>query len=114
MDQVIGLVRRYLGIDHPGLTGRRCVIVGVMRGPTPDERVTLKDDEVIGEVRADDVIEFAPLVHGEGPGLPPNVEVIEAAPGFRTERGESASWVTSDAHPWEFEPRLCQRPDVRP
>ena len=111
---MIGSVRRYLGLDHAGLTGHRVVIVGVMRGRLPDERVTLTDDAAIGEVRADDVVEFAPLLFGEGPELPSNVEVIEPAPGFRSERGERASWVTSDASPWEFEPPLCQRPDDAP
>lgn len=114
MDKVIGSVRRYLGLDHPGLTGRRCVIVAVLRGPSPDEQTTLVDDESIGTVRPTDVIEFAPLVHGDGPELPPNVEVIHPAPGFQSERGERASWITSDARPWEFEPPLCPRPDDRP
>ena len=106
MERVIGSTRRYLGMDHPGLTGTRVVIVAVLRGPSPDEREILRDDAAMGIVRADDVIEFAPLVRGYGAELPRGFEVIEAAPGLRTERGERASWATSDAKPWEFEPPI--------
>ncbi|MBI3844527.1 MAG: hypothetical protein HY292_07780 [Planctomycetes bacterium] len=107
MEKVIGSTRRYLGTAHDGLCGTRVVIVSVQRGG--DNGVILRDDAAVGTVRPDDVIEFAPIIHGDGPELPSNITVIDPAPGFQTERGERASWITSDARPWEFEPPLAHR-----
>ena len=106
MERVIGSIRRYLGIDHLGLTGRRVVIVAVLRATSADEQEILHDDALIGPVRADDVMEFAPLIRDDGPPLPPGIAVIEPAAGLRTERIERASWVTSDGSPGKFEPSI--------
>jgi hypothetical protein len=83
MDQIIGAIRRYTGSYHAGITGHRVVIVAVHRGADPDERTILRDDASIGSLRADDVVEFAPLIRaGDG--------------------SERRSFVTSDGSPDEL------------
>ena len=82
--RIIGSVWRYAaGGYHTGLIGYRAVIVAVHRG-TPDDKFILTDDESIGAVQPDDIVEFAPI--------------IEERDG--TER---RSWITSDAKPHELE-----------
>lgn len=77
--QIIGSTRIYTGDAHFWAKGQPVLIHAVHRGD-PDDGAILTDDRLIGELRPDDVVEFAPLT---------------------TEKDGNvrASWVTSDARP---------------
>lgn len=79
---IIDSTRVYTGDTHPWAKGKPILIRSVHRGH-PDDGQILEDDELIGELRPDDIVEFAPLI---------------------TEKDGSvrASWVTSDARPDEL------------
>lgn len=79
---IIGSERRYVGRAHPWAAGLRVKIVSVLRGPGENPEL-LREDRDIGALRADDVVEFVPLVEEEG-----------QAPRW--------SWVSSDARPDEL------------
>lgn len=79
--QIIGSVRVYQGRTHSWASGKPVLIRAVHRGG--DDGKVLEDDEQIGELRPDDIVEFAPLVR-------------------EPDGSERPSWVTSDARPEEL------------
>ena len=82
--RIIGSVWRYAaGGHHTGLIGYRAVIVAVHRGTT-DDKFILTNDESIGRVLPEDIIEFAPIV-------------------CERDGTERRSWITSDAKPDEMD-----------
>ena len=81
---IIGSRRRYVGLWHPGLRGLLVQIVAVHRGSDPDSKEILTDDEDIGELRPDDLVEVAPVIVENGK--------------------ERVSWVTSDCRPEQLHP----------
>ena len=81
--RIIGSTRIYTGDTHPWAKGQPVLLRAVHRGD-PDDGVILTDDELIGELQPDDIVEFVPFVAEPGVGTRP-------------------SWVTSDARPDELE-----------
>lgn len=79
---IIGSTRIYTGDTHPWAKGKKVVIRFVHRGG-PDDGQILESDELIGELRPGDVVEFAPVI---------------TEPDGTTR----VSWVTSDATPDEL------------
>lgn len=80
MEKIIRTIRRYTGRGHAWLHGERVVVVAVHRDDT-----VLRADRMIGQLRADDWVEFVPLMPDD-------------------EGGEQISWVTSDTLPHELGP----------
>lgn len=58
---IIGSIKRYTHGPHAWAVGLKVQIVAVHR----DDRI-LRDDEEIGELRPDDLIEFRPWMETEG------------------------------------------------
>jgi len=81
---LIRSIRRYTGLTRPTIRGQRVVVVAVHRGDV-DNGVVFRDDESIGELLAEDRIEFAEIV-------------------TETDGRERATWVTADAAAWELGP----------
>lgn len=73
---LIRSIRRY--------TGKRVVVVALLRGDI-DNGAIFRDDESIGQLLADDRLEFA--------------EIVADADG-----SERTTWVTADAAAWELGP----------
>ncbi len=82
--EIIGTRWIYTGTAHRWATGQEVLVVAVIRGGDDDGQV-LRNDAEIGELRPDDVVEFAPIIR-ERDGT------------------ERPSWVTSDAAPEELVP----------
>ena len=81
--RIIGSTRIYTGDTHRWAKGQPVLIRAVHRGD-PDDGVILTDDDQIGVLQPDDIVEFVPFVAEPGGGTRP-------------------SWVTSDARPDELE-----------
>lgn len=80
---IIGSVWKYAGDFHRGLRGYQAVVLAVHRGSV-DDKAILTDDESIGAIRPDDIVEFAPIIR-------------------ERDGRERRSWITSDARPDELE-----------
>jgi hypothetical protein len=80
--RIIGSSRIYTGDAHSWANGQLVLIRAVHRGD-PDDGVILTDDRLIGELQADDVVEFVPFVTEPDGTIRP-------------------SWVASDARPDEL------------
>ena len=79
--KIIGTRMKYVGTAHRWAMGQEVLVIAVHRGG--DDGQVLQDDAEIGELRSDDVVEWAPFIR-EADGT------------------ERPSWVTSDAKPDEL------------
>jgi len=84
--KIIGTTTRYLGIDHPYLTGKKVIIVAIHHGALihPDDYTILRCDEDISAAG----------------GLDTDADIVEVAPVHADRR---VSWVTSDARVEDLE-----------
>lgn len=78
MAKFIGSRRRYIGTYHRWATGQKILILAVHRGG--DDGQILQDDAEVGELRPDDVIEWAPFVRERDGTLRPSFVTSDATP----------------------------------
>ena len=87
---IIGSLRTYVGDVHPGLRGEVVQIVAILRGASADDHDILTTDELIGEIRPDDIVEVAPIILGEE-GSRPSFPTSDARPDHLVAPGGEAS-----------------------
>lgn len=85
--RIIDSTRIYTGDTHPWAQGQPVLIHAVHRGD-PDDGAILTDDRLIGELQADDIVEFVPFITEPDGTVRP-------------------SWVASDARPDELQAPSC-------